>query len=269
MNTNRLTPYEVGRFIYLPGKKPYLYHLLLKENTLSATGILEEITSVFAKRKIPILSLKVSMAPALKIIIAVDLTGKEHQAEELAAQFKGKTYVQDIQYSPPLFEGVAIDQYSFPLFIAGNRTLLFEKAVYEGMLKIGWERFGTPYAILLYLAGFGAGKLAYESQTTLTRDPGLQLKFAVAYFQMLGFGRLEILKIDDKRMEAEFRVYDSFECEVFSGVGERRGNFVRGLTAGWLAGRWGITDPDKMIARERKCIAKGDPYCEYRVQVEK
>lgn len=253
----------------LQGKKPYLYYLLLREDALSATGILEEITGVFAKRKIPILSLNVSTAPVLKIIIAADLTGREQQAGELAAQFKGKMYVQDVRYSPPLFEGVAIDQYSFPLFISGTRTLLFEKAVYEGMLKIGWGRFGTPYAILLYLAGFGAGLRAYESQVTLTRDPNLQLSFAMAYFQMLGFGRLEILKIDDKRMEAEFRVYESFECEVFRGVGEIRGNFVRGLTAGWFAGRWGITDPDKVIARERKCIAKGDPYCEYRIQVEK
>lgn len=38
---------------------------------------------------------------------------------------------------------------------------------------------------------------------------------------------------------------------------------MRGMLAGWLAERWGVTF-EEMVAREEKCVAKGDEYCEYK-----
>ena len=90
-----------------------------------------------------------------------------------------------------------------------------------------------------------------------------------AFFQLLGFGRLEFLRVDDRGMEAAYRVYDSFECELFRGAGEIKSNFVRGVAGGFLAERWGVSDPDEVVVREEKCVAKGDPYCEARVWVER
>jgi predicted hydrocarbon binding protein len=90
-----------------------------------------------------------------------------------------------------------------------------------------------------------------------------------AFFQLLGFGRLEFLRVDDRGMEAAYRVYDSFECELFKGAGEIKSSFVRGVAGGFLAERWGVSDPDEVVVREEKCVAKGDPYCEARVWVER
>lgn len=85
----------------------------------------------------------------------------------------------------------------------------------------------------------------------------------------MGFERLEFLTIDEARKEATVRVYDSFVCQLFIGTREIRGNFVRGFVAGWLAGHWGISGEYEVLAREVKCIAKGDPYCEFVARVEK
>jgi predicted hydrocarbon binding protein len=44
---------------------------------------------------------------------------------------------------------------------------------------------------------------------------------------------------------------------------------LRALIGGWLAARWGVEEAENVIVREEKCVAKGDPYCEARVWVEK
>jgi len=95
------------------------------------------------------------------------------------------------------------------------------------------------------------------------------VRLAKALFQMLGYGRIELLRIDDARREAVVRVYDSFACELFRGAGEIRGNFIRGLITGWLAARWHVKKLEEITAREVKCIARGDPYCQYWIRAER
>jgi hypothetical protein len=53
------------------------------------------------------------------------------------------------------------------------------------------------------------------------------------------------------------------------GAGEIKSSFVRGVAGGFLAERWGVSDPDEVVVREEKCVAKGDPFCEARVWVER
>jgi len=40
---------------------------------------------------------------------------------------------------------------------------------------------------------------------------------------------------------------------------------VRGIIAGTAAALWGAP-PESVEVEEVKCLAKGDPYCEYRVR---
>jgi predicted hydrocarbon binding protein len=66
-------------------------------------------------------------------------------------------------------------------------------------------------------------------------------------------------KIDDARREAVYRVYDSFECELFKGEGEIRAGFVRGLIGGWLAARWSVEVAEDIEVNEVKCSRKETP----------
>ena len=61
------------------------------------------------------------------------------------------------------------------------------------------------------------------------------------------------------------RVYDSIECGFFEGSGKPRGAFVRGIAAGIAAALWGAP-PERVEAEEVKCVAKGDPHCEFRIR---
>ncbi|MEM1523041.1 MAG: hypothetical protein QW407_06165 [Thermofilaceae archaeon] len=264
-------PYVVGRLAVVPGAVPFVFHIRFQPEALTAVGVLDRLVDVLAEMGAPILLLKVSAAragDALTATLIADLKGKERMAEDIAQRMKRAPYVSDVLYAPPIVDGVAIDPFSFPLLMQGERAIIFSRPIYEGLVKEGWQKFGTPYAILLYTVGYGAGLRAYEEHSKIV-DRRHAWKLFESYLLAVGFGRFEIIRLDDERREAVVRVYDSFECQLFRGAGEIRGNFIRGLIAGWLAGYWGVTGEFEVLAREVKCTAKGDSYCEYVARVER
>jgi len=264
-------PYVVGRLAVVPEAVPFVFHIRFKPEALTAVGVLNKLVDILAEMGIPILLLKVSatrVGEAFTATLIADLKGKERMAEDIAKKMKRVPYVSDVLYAPPIVDGVAIDHYHFPLLMQDERVVIFSQPIYEGLVKDGWQRFGTPYAILLYTVGYGAGLRAYENHSKIV-DRRHAWKLFEYYLLAVGLGRFDIVRLDDERKEAIIRVYDSFECQLFPGAGEIRGNFIRGLIAGWLAGYWGVTGEFEVLAREVKCIAKGDSYCEYVARVER
>lgn len=83
-------------------------------------------------------------------------------------------YVSEVQYIPPVANGVTVDTFSFPLTMGGARSVIFTRPIYEGLIKEGWARFGTPYAILLYLVGYGAGLRAYAEHVKIIGEPDVK-----------------------------------------------------------------------------------------------
>ena len=264
----KLAKYGVGRLIHRPGTSPHVFYLQFKPAALSIPGILGRIAEAFAKRGISILQLKISASEPLRVIVIADMKGREGVVSEICGELRHVPYILEAWVVPPIAEGLAVDACSFPLTLLDHRAVIFRREVYEGLIAGGWERFGSGYGQLLYIVGFDAGRKAYADHSQLVSDRAAQLRFAEALFQMLGFGRLFFIRVDDSRLEAVVRVYDSFECELFRGAGEIRGNFIRGLIAGWLAARWHVERLEEVTAREVKCIARGDPYCQYWIRAE-
>ena len=62
--------------------------------------------------------------------------------------------------------------------------------------------------------------------------------------------------------EATIRIYDSFECELGLESGGPYSHLIRGMLAGVLT----VIFNRRMRAEERKCIASGDPYCEFTIK---
>ncbi|MEM2246299.1 MAG: hypothetical protein QXD46_06875 [Thermofilum sp.] len=258
-------PYEVGRIAAKPGTRPYIFHVKLGGEAVQAIGIIAEVGQIFASKGLGILHFKaVAVGDAVRLIIIADLKGAEDLAPKIAEEIRRKVkFCEEVIVDPPIAEGVAIDRLSFPTLFGGGRAIVMRNITYEGLIKSGWERFGSAYAVLLYSAGFEAGRNAFKAHKELAQLPEVLERVAEALFQMFGYGILELVRVDDAAREAVARVHHSFECELFRGAGEPRGSFVRGMLAGWLAERWGVTF-EEMVAREEKCVAKGDEYCEYK-----
>ena len=270
-NVNMLErePYDVGRFAWLPGTKPYLFYLKLKPEALRIPGTLERLVRSFTKLNIPILQLKISApqdSEVLRAIVIADLANREELIDKLANGLKSIPAVISVEYEPPLLRGLAIDSRSFPLRLAGDRAVIVRKDVYEGLIRGGWEKLGSGYGQLLYLIGFEIGRRMFNAHSRIVGNRELVVEFMKRAFQLAGMGVINLAVLDDNEKRSLVRVYDSFECELFKGSKDVRGNLIRGKLAGWLAERWGGLSPNELIAREVKCIARGDPYCEYSIR---
>jgi len=257
-------PYEVGRFIHHPNATPYFFHVVLKPETLLQVGVLYKILSAVVGEQVPLLLVKVStpiQGNPIRVLLAVHLKGGKQTAERIVKELKNIPGVEEVEYAPPLFDGVALDMWSFPLTFSGDRAIILRNILFESMLREGWERLGGSFGALLYCAFFKAGQELYSRfYSKYKGEGGDPIRLAEELFRLFGYGILEFVKLTDK--EAVVRVYDSFECNAFKGAGEPRGAIVRGLLAGWAAAYWGASR-DEITVKEEKCIAKGDPYCQY------
>ena len=265
----KFAPYEISRVVYLPGTRPYIFYIEFSSEAIRAIGILEKIVSIFTGRGIPILQIKISIAKQARIHVFADLMGKEDKVYEIVKELERAPFVQAVWCEKPIADGIAVDEYFYPLILLGERAIIMRETIYKGFITGGWKSIGSPYAVLLYFSGFYAGHEAYHTQKKLVKNDKELLRLAEALFRMLGYGRLKFLYLNDDKKEARVQVYESFECGVFKEAKDVRGGLVRGLIAGWLAARWNIDNPDQILAKEVKCIAKGDPYCEYWITVYK
>ncbi len=255
--------YEIGRIVSIKGTEPYFFNIILKPETLLESGPLAQILDIFYMHRIPILQIK--SAPSrdgepVKVVITADMKGKEQKLAQIVSEVAKIDGVTSVEYEPPLFNGVAIDMWSYPPTFQGQRVLIIRRAISEEMLREGWRRIGPDFAALLYYAYFhGALNLYREYFKKIPRKED-QVNLVKELFRLLGYGIAEVLKVTET--EARVRIYDSFECRALKNAGEARGGIIRGMIAGWAAGYWNA-EYGEITIREVKCIAKGDPYCEY------
>jgi len=82
----------------------------------------------------------------------------------------------------------------------------------------------------------------------------------------VGFGVMKVLKISENPPYAHLRVHRCFECECCTKSSDvPYSHLVRGMIAGAFTSVSGV----EMFAREIRCIAEGDPYCEFEITPKK
>jgi predicted hydrocarbon binding protein len=265
VESGRFRPCRVGRVLIEPGAKPYFFEVVLKPEALWEVGVLAKLASAFTESGAPLLGVKMSAARSgerLRVLFAADLKGREGEAAKLVDRLKRVPGVEQVEYAPPLFDGVAVDAWSHPLLLDDERAAILPYAFTTGMLKRGWEEYGTGFAAILYhVALAGAVEECRGYLERFGRDESVKL--IEERFRLLGYGVLKIVRLTERELVA--RVYDSVECGAFRGAGEPRGALTRGIVAGIAAAVWNAP-PESVAAEEVKCLAKGDSYCEFRVR---
>ncbi|RLE78395.1 MAG: hypothetical protein DRJ56_00015 [Thermoprotei archaeon] len=257
-------PYEVGRFVHLPGHSPVGFLIKLAPQALKIYGILEKIAHVFASRNISILHLKMSRpvpGKPLYMLLFADVRSGD-TSRELKGEIERVEYVDEVAIIEPRFDGFATDKFFFPLAMAGSRAVILRRPLYEGLIKGLRSELGSGYEALLYYMGVEMGRRALRDHQRIAGSDPVRLAAVIEeFFRLVGFGVLRIVALEvGSRCVA--RVYECFECELFKGSGECTSHLVRGMIAGWFAEVSGISSVDGIRAVEVSCIARGDPYCE-------
>ena len=248
-------PYEIGRFVHLPGKYVVAFHVSLSPECLEKPGILVSILNIFAKEKISIVNLKFSrpkLGYPLDLLIFADLTGCRGREETLAREIESLEFVDSVQVTKPVFNGLTVCNTLFPLTLLGERAVIFRRPLYEAFIKRMRERMGTGYTAILYYIGCEIGRIAFSSHQGIS-EGSFEALIAInkELFRVVGFGSMEIIQFNPEEKKAIVRVWDNFECELFKGSSTPQSNLIRGMLAGWLGGLFNT----EMYAQETKCIA--------------
>ena len=258
-------PYEIGRFVHLPGRYVVAFHVTMCPDCLDRPGVLAYMLDVVAGRNVPVVHLKLSKPKLnlpVELVIFADLTGRKGEEDELAREFRMLEFVDDVKVIRPLFDGLTVDNEFFPLTLAGKRAVILRRDLYEGLLRKLKSRMGTGYAALLYHTGYEIGCTVFDDYLKMAEgDLKRALLVGKWIFKHVGLGEMEMGMIDLKGKRAVIKVYNSSECELFKGSKQPESHFIRGMIAGWLSRFFG----ERAYAKETKCIAKGDEYCEFLV----
>lgn len=263
----KLFPYYAGKIVIGNNVKPYVFNILLTREAQHTPGILEKIAEIFASKNVSILQLKTSVfidKPS-RIIIFADMSGKGDIVDEIKDKIMKTIHVENIDTAGPLYDGIAIDMWSFPVIVGEKRGIIMREHFYRGYFTMGWERLGETFGTLLFMMGVYAGRESYKEHARVVPKV-IQPSYSAEIFRLLGYGVLEWTLLTNKRARAI--IYDGFECSLFreSGRNKPMGFLTRGMLVGWLSGFWGV-DYSRIESMETKCIAIGDEYCEFEFEI--
>ncbi|MBS7608374.1 hypothetical protein KEJ52_04175 [Candidatus Bathyarchaeota archaeon] len=263
-----LEDFNIGRFLFLPGRR--VFGVLVKAE-LNPT-VLEKIANLGLGHGVLIPTMQYNVIENGKIVGLgfVDMTNADISIEELAQKIRGIEGIENVQILYPTAEGFVADYHSVKLVLAGDRAIIMRRPGYEGLIVGMKTQFGTAGEAFLYHTGYEAGMRYGRSHQDFAEKLGIKdpvqilCKISVPLYASMGLGKLEVIEACAEPPRAVIRIYTCFECELGVGAKKPYSNFVRGIFAGLLAQLFN----KRMEAKERFCIAKGDPYCELEITPE-
>jgi len=262
-----LTPFEIGRYIISPGRK--LCGFLIEAKT--GRGVFRRIMRLIEERKVDLKLVHYqSESPKgdKNIFVLIDYTECEISPEELAEEIRRSRDVVTVELIEPRIKGLIADTVSNPLTIGGIRAIITFFPAYRGLIRDVRERFGSGGAVFLYYAGFEIGKELARVARNMGRrlevtDPLRIVRDIIcSLYDAAGWGLTELIEFKSEPFYMHIRIYNSFECELGLGTGEPYSHLVRGVIAGCITEIFNI----KVAVTEVKCLARGDPYCEFTVK---
>src|SRR5712692_1928211 len=156
---------------------------------------------------------------------------------------------------------VVVDTLHYPLMLSiGAPAILIRKEVFANMLKFMVENFGSGGKALAYQLGKSAGEKDGKDLINEIGEEGVleNLPELVNMYTAQGWGIPELIDLSIAPLKATIRLDDCFECKPRNSI-IPASNFIRGHLAGL-----GKAFFDKDVeCIERKCVAKGDEYCEF------
>jgi len=265
-----LSSFDIGRFLVCPKRK--LYGVLLRGE--AKPNVLRELASMLAEENVITrylsFSRPVEVGQPVTVLAFLDFTETKARIEDLVERAKNIDFVEEIKVIEPKVKGFIADTVSNPLKIGESRAILLRDIGTKGFVVDLRKRLGSAAEAILYYLGFEAGLEFGKSHKQIGKKLGIQdnvqifKDISASMFICVGYGIMEVIRLEENPPKGRIRVYNCFECELGKGSGKPYSHLVRGMTAGVLTKLFGKT----VAVREVKCIAKGDSYCEYEITTE-
>ena len=147
--------------------------------------------------------------------------------------------------------------------VTGERCLIITQARIEEICSRLSEIFQSGAKVIIFEAGKAAGKRFVEETSDITKvDKQLFLKTVSQRFTDAGLGKIEIVEFDLEQAEVKFRIWNNF----FAGLGCEK-SMYRSCIEGFVSGMYEQITHKTPKIQKTKCVANGDPYCEWQMSL--
>ena len=259
-------PLLVSNIILTQDKPIYGFYLLIK----NIPGVLADITKLLADANVNIVA--INFTPTIEhedvlLFIAADFSKSSEKPEVMVKKFTSLDNVVSATLVKPQVKGVLVDELHFPIIdTSGRRKIMLSQENLRFFVVGIRELLGSAGLALLYREGLVVGERIWKRYSGLgfkSLEEGLERLMIGSL--VLGRYRGEIVKLSTDERRIIIRLYNNWECEVAKkhNILGPASYFEKGVLAGLIKG---YTGKDVKI-EEVKCIAKGDPYCEFEIQV--
>jgi len=249
-------PLDIVRAVYLPGRKIYGFIISMR----NVPGALAKTSKVFWKNGINILyCIGVSKEEISDNLLICDFTFSRVVPKEILQQIREVEDVIEVTIIEPIMPGFVIDYVHFPILLAGKRCLIIRQELMREIMNGVREEWGSAGNVFLYHMGKRAGALLWKTHSHFTERTEETIRILEAIMKSTGLGEF---KFEMNANGSLFKVIVkySFECENQKQETENgQSQFIRGLIAGIIGELLG----KNVEVKETKCIARGDPYCEF------
>lgn len=259
-----LNPLNIGRFMIVPNRE--VYCIVMKVPFMQ--DLLRKMTEIAKKDNAVILSgifsLDDSNSNIVNALAFVDFTNSSVKPEEMVAHLRQISPFKDVQIFAPKPSGFVYDSFFYPLKVGNERVIIFRKPLYEALFSGIRREFGSAGEVFLYYMGLESGVKLFEDYKQIggSADPRTVADIAGAFAFNMGWGVFKLQELNLKKKTARIRFYDNFECTAGKGAGKPYSHFLRGVVAGLFLSCFKTAG----TVEEIKCIAQGDPFCEFLVR---
>ncbi len=264
-------PLEFRNVLISPGRDFLGLSLTFKEDR---PGLLREISEIFENAELSINYIYgYSVGAEPRMIIVLDVTGKEVDVEDLVDRISRVRGVREVRTFEPATRGLITDTTSFPPTVFGERIVMLRKSALKELIRGLIEAIGPGAASgILYQVGVRMGRGLSKKHISLSSELGVEDRFdvvrkiALPLFQSLGYGLAEV---ERRGEDIIVRKYECIECTSLREILEENPDLVKGrgsigcsMVRGIIEGAVSEIMGREYGSREEKCVARGDEYCE-------
>ncbi len=260
----KVSPLLIGNLILVKEKAVKGIYV----RAVNAPGVLAQIASVLGKHNVNILAINFSSNSEEKgdLFIVADFSKISDDLNVIIDDIQNLGIVLNAEIVEPHPLGLLVDLYHFPIVDdIGNRVLIFTIFNMESFAVRLREKFGDGGLAFLFHEGVLTG-LSLVSGYKRWGIGNLKDALIINLLRVHALGRYrgELVKYsltEQGKPEIVIKAYDMWECETARKHGIRKPSchFERGVMTGIIKGYLG----KDVVVRETKCIAVGDPYCEF------
>lgn len=254
----RVEPREIVTFLHRPSHR--VFQIAFKADL--EVGALAELFRTLGSMGIKIINTSMCSKDGRTGSWSVFLDSQNFgiTSRALRARLETLPLLRDLQITQG--DEFVVDELFFPITDPlGNRVMIITQWGFQQMIRALNKMLGTGEGVVLYQAGVSLGSTyAAALRPVFHGDPRRFVAEVTQIYTAVGIGVPEFVEMDLDRLHFVLRFAKNIECEGESSE-KPHSQWLRGMLAGGAS-----TFLDTPLGcRETRCIAMGDPHCEFEI----